>query len=261
MANNFSGDTNCVACWRLESDALTTDALGKQSALTDNGTVQSDTTNYKEGSGSAYFADANNEYFSITDANLDTDFPLQSSGGTTLSVCFWIRPTAASKGVWAKAEGGDGGISCVLTSLSKINFRCYDSGGLSADVAFGTGFTLNQWYHVTFTHNSADATYRLRIWDDTASAQLGADVTGTLSKTLDVCNDSLRIGGNGIAATELDGNLDEFVVFKDVLSAAEIDAIRAGTYGASGATTPFDDRGVMRGMGRGTGRGTQRMVA
>ena len=91
MANDFSGDSNCKALWRFESGALTTDTIGSNT-LTDYNTVGEDTTNHMEGSCAADFEKSNSEHFVITDANLDSGFPLKS-GDTNkkISICFRVR--------------------------------------------------------------------------------------------------------------------------------------------------------------------------
>ena len=65
MANDFSGDSNCVALWRFENGALTADSKGTNT-LTDVNTVGSDTVDYKEGSGCADFEATASERFTIT---------------------------------------------------------------------------------------------------------------------------------------------------------------------------------------------------
>ena len=128
MANDFSGEGNLQGHWRFESGAFTTDSSGNGNTLTDNNTVQADAVNYMEGAQSAYFSDANGEFFSRTDANLNADFPLKSGGGTDIIVCFWIRTTADSKSVWSKISTGTakGGIYSFF-STKKLYFRLYDS--------------------------------------------------------------------------------------------------------------------------------------
>ena len=52
--NDFSGDGNAVALWRVDNGALTTDSIGTNT-LTDNNTVGTDTVDYQEGDASADF--------------------------------------------------------------------------------------------------------------------------------------------------------------------------------------------------------------
>ncbi len=85
------------ALWSLDNGALTTDSIGTNT-LTDNNTVGTDTVNYKEGDASADFESSNSEYLSITDANLDSGFPLKSGESGTFSVTFWYK--AESQGAY-----------------------------------------------------------------------------------------------------------------------------------------------------------------
>ena len=94
MANNFTGDVNCVALWNFESGALTTDSIGTNT-LTDNNTVGTNASDFKEGAACADLTRANSEYFSITDADLDAGFPLKSDDSNKkISVCFWFKRRA-----------------------------------------------------------------------------------------------------------------------------------------------------------------------
>ncbi len=91
MANDFSGDSNCVALWSFDKGALTTDSIG-DNTLTDNNTVGTDAVDYKEGDQCASFKKTDSEFFSITDANLDNGFPLKT-GDTTkkISGALWFK--------------------------------------------------------------------------------------------------------------------------------------------------------------------------
>ena len=84
MANDFSGDGACVALWRFESGALTTDSIGTNT-LTDVNTVGTETTDYQEGSACADIERDNSELFSIDDTDLDSGFPYKS-GGSDLDI-------------------------------------------------------------------------------------------------------------------------------------------------------------------------------
>jgi len=119
-----------------------------------------------------------------------------------------------------------------IYSDGKLYF-CYLSASHSPEnMAFGTAFEANKWYHVGITYDSADLGYRIRIWDDTAGALLGPDATGSFAYAIEANDGHFVLAytyGSGVAGYT--GNIDEVVVFKKELTADEIDEIRAGTFG------------------------------
>jgi hypothetical protein len=248
-SNNFSADSNCVAVWRFEdSPGFTADSKGGNT-LTNDGTDE-ESTLIKEGSQSALFVLANTDDMSITDDDLDAGFPWRYEDGAgmskSFSVCLWMRVvtlpgddrymiakyhTSGDLRVWA--------INIDYTN-NKVRFIAgHTAGTLYEEKFFGTACVTGRWYHVGVTYNSTTYAYRIRIWDDTAGALLGADATGNFSQAIDPRDVGFTIGSRWHnAATYFSGYLDEVVVFKDVLTADEIDQIRNGTYGATGLSIP-----------------------
>ena len=89
----------------------------------------------------------------------------------------------------------------------------------------------NRWYHVAFTYRDSDRSYHVRVWDGTAGV-LRFDATGTAAYPISVGDAPVILGDLPLESRHYDGLLDEMVVFKDVLTTAEIDQIRQGTYGS-----------------------------
>jgi len=231
MANDFSADGNCKALWNLESGALTTDSKGTNTLA--NTGVAEDLVNFKQGACSGLFVHADADRLSITDALLDSGFPLKSGeANRTFSFCFWVKPTTAS--IWRHCitkVGAAGTYSFYITvdTTPAVRMMISIDGTTQAYYIHASALILGQWYHVAITHNAADDSYRIRIWDDTAGAILGVDKTGvTVTPFISAATFYLSYNSSIFA---LNGNLDEVVVFDDVLSVADIDAIRAGTYG------------------------------
>jgi len=125
MANDFSGDSNCVALYRFESGALTTDSKGSNT-LTDVNTVNENTTDESEGACCAEFIIANNEYFKRSDSDLSADFPLKSgTSNNLLSICFFVEMHASGASfIASKYETISGGRSWALafTAANKVKF-------------------------------------------------------------------------------------------------------------------------------------------
>ncbi|MBE3092819.1 MAG: LamG domain-containing protein [Chloroflexi bacterium] len=241
MANDFSGDDNCKAVWNLESEALITDSKGNNT-LTNQGIggVAEDTTNFKQGSCSGLFVKADSDRLTIQDSGLDSGFPLKyGETNKTFSIPFWIKLSSKDVAHWcinkSLYSGGNYTFIIFVDAANKLTLYVSENGTAFNAYAHASALSVDTWYHVTVTYDGdGDDGYRIRIWDDTAGAILGTDKTGTASDIfIGVASFAL---GYGNTAT-LNGNLDEVVVFNDVLSVAEIDAIRAGTYGAAAGTT------------------------
>lgn len=244
MANDFSTDANCVAVWRFENGALTADSKGSNT-LTSNGTPVSDTVDFKEGAGCVDLELSDVDYYSITDASLDAGFPLKN-GDTNkkISVCAWFKLESVSVAQYIYMKGAH--------STNKRSFAVYFDGtklnillGITSGTAYETithasSLTTGRWYHCGATFDDASKAYNIRIWDDTAAAIAGTDKTGTSTNNVNVADAALQIGARDAGNAPLDARLDEVVVFKDILTADEIDAIRAGTYVGSASTFNFD---------------------
>jgi len=237
VGNNFAVDPNCVALWRFEAGKLTLDSI-KTNKLTDVNSVDVNTVDYKEGAAAASFDRADGEFFSIIDANLSSGFPFKSgTSNSKISVCFWLKfdnltpwPCIFSKNLSAKY-----GFGISKTNLDKLEmFVGYSSGNNAEIFVHDSTLQRGRWYHVGITFDNSSKSYRIRIWDATANAILGTDKTGTAVHSVVIDNGEVRIGHSaGLTRFNynLDATLDEFAVFNDVLSAADIDKIRQGTYG------------------------------
>jgi hypothetical protein len=240
VPNNFLLDANCIADFNLESGALAADSKGGNDLA--NVGVDEDLVNFKEGACSGLFVRADSDRLYRADANLDAGFPLRSdAASTSFSFPNWIKLTAIGLNQYILCKTGAVGsrqMIIMVDSNNKVNLYISSNGTNWNYYTHASALAANVWYHIAVTHNDADHAYRIRIWDDTAGAILGVDKTGnTVHPFLSAA--AFYLGYSSSTLT-LGGNLDEVVVFNDVLSVAEIDAIRAGTYGASGITVEPD---------------------
>ncbi len=239
--NYFAGDPNCVAVWRFESGELEIDSLGAN-PLTNHG-VQVDTSDYQQGEGAARFVSTQSDWMSIDDDDLSADFPTRSGDSSVkMSLCFWMKPrsfsyenTLISKYLIAtdarswRLYLGNFGVSTGILSvgLGTGNGGTFDTYSFEAE---DQRLTVNHWYHVAFTYRDADRRYQVRVWNATTGT-LVFDVVGTASYPLAVTNAPITLGTLPLESRYFDGWMDEVVVFKDVLTTAEIDRIRQGAYG------------------------------
>lgn len=244
MANDFSADANCVALYNFESGNLLVDSK-LTNTLTDVNTVEEDTVNYKQGACSADFERGNSEYFYRTDANLTAGFPGKGSGGSTdFSLCFWIRGEdfheSCPVGKWETV--GKRAWVCLVYPVKIYVSIGYNEGVNSIGTTHGGVLSNGVWYHVGIMYDydgGADSKGKvgIRVWDDNAQAILQSDGEDTywadLGQQMSLTEADLTVGVRNTADLRyyLDGILDELVIFKDVLTEAEIDQVRAGTYG------------------------------
>lgn len=243
MANNFSGDTNCVALWRFESGALTTDSKGTNT-LTDVNTVAESTGagGFKEGACAADLELGNRECFTITDAALDAGFPLKSGDANKkISVCCWFEIEAfngTTNMTLVSKYDRDGKRSFAITCVDDdLKFLLGYNSGASVEtvIVFADGLDVGVWYHLGFTYQDSDKSWYAKLVGDDVTT---LEASGNTTNNINVEDGSFGIGtyfyqGNpDYSNSQYDGLIDEVVIFKDILSEAEIDAIRAGTYGA-----------------------------
>lgn len=240
--NDFSTDDDCYLVANFESGALTTDSKGGNTLVAGDPPAE-DTTNYKQGSCSADFINANTDFYLVTDGNLDTNFPLKT-GDTQkiISTAKWICPDSsgvfdviASKWVGSTNKRS---VYIALNTSDQLELGLgFNSGASSETHAHGSTLTRNQttWYHVSVSYDDSDKSYALRV-RDASFAVLGTDVTGTATldaNKLSVTDANLSIAcfnSEGTPANYLDSNLDELVFFDKFLTAQNETDIASGLY-------------------------------
>jgi len=266
MANDFSSDANCVALYNLENGALTTDSKGTNT-LTDDTGLSADTVNYKQGAASVDMTGTANDWLYCTDANLDSGFPAKSGeSNAVFSVCFWVMfssETPSYQYIVTKYNSSTDARSwaCVLTNQDKFNLAIgYNNGDDSNFYSHLSAIDTGIWYHVGMTWNNTTKAYLIRVWDDTAGDYHGSDFSGTGSNQMSIDSAPLVLGDRGQMddAYDLRGNLDEVVIFNDVLTTTEIDEIRAGTY--SGPVTTLGLAGAVAITSSASGAITQKSL-
>lgn len=239
MANDFSGDPNCVALWKFDNNA--NDAKGGND-LTPVNSPAYDSGDKKEGTHSADLEHGSTQYFSIADAALDAGFPGKSGASEqSFSICCWVKPETIPVGVWYSLVGKSNVASSeisyaiVLQNDGKINFFIGYNGGASYTMlVFDTALSAGIWYHIAIVYDSSDNSMKIRIWDDNAGALLDSNKEGTAGGDFSPDSAPLEIGRwDEKDARTFDGKIDEVVICKDVLTDVEIDQIRAGSYGAA----------------------------
>lgn len=234
--NNFANDPHCRALWRFESGALTTDSKGSNT-LTNNNTVTEDTTNFMEGACSASFDLVNDEYFNITDSNLDSMFPLKI-GDTSpeFTVLFWfhLATLATNQAFYSKWTTSARSLLILFEPSNDERLSAYfghTNGTGSERKSLAHSLEANRDYHCAVTYRDSDKSYKIRLWDNTAETVYS--IAGTVTNNISIKDPDVEIGSQNGGNYGLDGRMDEAVVFDRVLLDSEIDAIRKGVYGVN----------------------------
>jgi len=240
--NDFSSDPNCVALWSLEDEALTADSIGSNT-LTASSSPDANTSDYQEGAASG---DTTSGYLYVTDANLDSDFPLKS-GDTNkdFTVAFWMKApwgrTITSGGI-IYGKGGAYGVYSFGVGFREssgagsgrivANIGIY--GGTNHDIiASSKVIQRDQWYHVAVSYEdkSTYGTVKIRIYDPNDDSV--TETVDSSPESINVEGGDVKIGAYRYSTQRYAGLIDELVVFKDILTSTEIDEVREGTYGSS----------------------------
>ena len=235
MANFFTQDPRCKALWRFESGALTADSKGTNT-LTAVATPVADLADFQEGAACADLEYTDGDYFTILDASLDAGFPLKS-GDTTkkLTWCAWIKQES-QPGSYAyllsKYDATNNKRSLGLLIWSNVlQFYCgYSAGTVGELLSTGIAIADGEWYHVAVVVDGVAKTINVRVYK--LSTTTVYTYSGAMSYELYVSDAAFRIGArDGDTGYHWDGKIDEVVIFNDLLTATEIDKIRAGTFG------------------------------
>jgi hypothetical protein len=238
--NSFAADPECMALWRFDTVGdIGYDSIGSHvNGLSNAGATQDGTTK-KQGAYAAQFVASEDDYMNLADASLGAGFPLKS-GDTNkkISVCLWFRastlPGSGSRSyLYSKYDpaGNARSLAVALVNTSGSTYvnllLGYNSGVSEEPVAHTKLIAADTWYHVTATFDDATKHYMIRVHDGaTAWGQAGAT-----TNNISVNSAAVYLGAvYGDTATDFDGRLDEVVVFKDILTAEEADAIATFTY-------------------------------
>ncbi len=108
------------------------------------------------------------------------------------------------------------------------------NGGVSQETIYAAGsLVAGRFYHYAFTFDNSDKSWQLVVWDDTGSTKI-INTSGTATNNISVIDEQVAIGVGYISNITprmlFDGEIDEVVVFKDILTTTEIDEIRQGIY-------------------------------
>lgn len=239
MANIWAGDPNIISVWNFESGALVTDFCVAGNTLTAVNSPAEDVVDYKEGTCCTSLEYASKRYFKITDANLSAGFPLKSGDAVQ----------RISMGCWFKLTTTGGNIPAIIgkrAAIAGLGLALYHNAGSLRISWNATSLTLvtistGIWYHAAVMADSRARTCWVRLYD--SSTGISTNYLTTPPAADITLTSEWRIGAwSGTDADRtFDGKIDEVFVFNRLLSIAEIDAIRNGSYEYAAASIVSDN--------------------
>jgi hypothetical protein len=245
--NSWANDSNVKAAWNFSIANILADSKSTNTLTRVRKGVVG--VPAKQGITSLHSGDENANYLNILDSNLVAGFPLKS-GDTTkvISVCCWVRMSATSSCIWSKFNTGSKRSLALDIESGKFRILWGTGNGSSSD-AFDTGIAVsnNTWYHVAAMVDGVNKTLTVRVYNDTT--QSVSTYTGSPGNVLWVGDAAWCIGNREDGGNVFKGFIDEVVVFNRLLSNADVDVIRAGTYQTQQNITPS---GVSSGESFGT---------
>jgi hypothetical protein len=243
MPNNFTNDRSCVALWLFEAvPGFEEDSIGGNT-LVNSGVITAELTIFKEGAASARMNNAAGQSFTVLDPALDAGFPFRSTDGASakkdITLCAWIHSLITAsvgighQGILGKWNGNPFTTFALFIDGNNTQFNIlkgYNSGNSGEVVQYTTRPDKDIWYHIGLGYQESDKSYYMRVWDDTASDFLGADLTGNFAQETSVTLIDLRVCTVDLFDT-LDGYHDEYVVFNQKKSLVDVNNIRKGSFG------------------------------
>ena len=219
--------TNLSGFWEFESGALTTDATGTQTAMTNFNTVTS--VAGKVGNAASFTTASSQALYHASNSSLQP--------GPSMSIQAWIKcsdVTLAAQAVATKRDGSTFAWELILaqdgTLASHASFIVFDASvGAQAVTTADGSIAANTWYHIVATYDSADK--KPRIYLNAAAPVVGAVLTAGILTTATA---EIGIGGNHAEGIWYSSMLiDQLGLWQRALSAGEI-GTGAGTLYNSG---------------------------
>jgi len=193
-----------------------------------------------------------NNYFSITDANLQAGFPFKNGDTTKLiSVTFWIKPESRFPGPryifgkWYNPAGSTRSFALVLNE-NRLYFYYAKSGDSYTATLRNTAIDIlpGEWYHVSCALDGVGKTLYIKVVkasDGSVQTDI-ANVFTPLAYAVNVTTVALYIGNQDYGSTayptrdwlNFHGLIDEVAVFAEKVDEAKMDSIRAGGYDYAG---------------------------
>ena len=245
IANDFSGDANCLSVWKLNilPSNIAEDSKGGNNfaihSAVGTAYITVDSSNYATSYLSASVSLNNvptirSAWMTCTYANQITALPGSVGEDTTFSLCCWIRPVGdpgnEQRAMVSRYHTGQRQwILRKAITHDSFNFVMTDVAISNHQITSTHTWTYGNWYHVLCTFNSASKTATMRVCDSGGSSVFSGSFS--LPTGMASWNEDLELGTFGASPSfTFDGNINELCIFNDIVTDAEQDQIIAGTY-------------------------------
>jgi len=230
-----------VAAYMFNSLTFLTDKYGTNDLTNTGASVDGDSM---EGNSSAIFVGSQSDRMYRTDANLSSDFPFKGGSAGAFTISFWWKPGSSGIGpIISKRINSGCDFQIRHTGSSTVILIGYSNGASYDSASYATTYIGNDsyWYHISVAYDPSDRSYRMRIYDDNAGAQLGSDLEGTFSNAASGSGEDFYIGSdsnpNPTTAEFFSPrfSIDKLMIFDRKLTAEEMDGVRefSGNLGIS----------------------------
>lgn len=244
--NDFSTDPNCVAVYRLEPGNHLVDSKGSNT-LTEylGGNLSPTTGQYAEGAGALDFGSSGTSgALYRADEDLSADFPFKvGTENTTVSLTMWLwLNTTYSSNLYLGgkygANSGFGGFDLVVPNNESIRLSIKYNNGANVSITTifpAASITPRTPYFLAFTYDGATQTCYARLYNHYTGTFVEYGPT-VLSYAISVGENSAPfvLGGyadtSTVSSAQWFGVQDEVVIFNDILTTDEMDAIYQGLY-------------------------------
>jgi hypothetical protein len=177
-------------------------------------------------------------------SNSDSNFNLGTATviDNNFGISFWVKVNNINSGsfanyIFAFMYGQNFQARVSSTGELRIDF-----GSISADCSFGTSHTFTEgvWYHIAITGTYTSSPGTVTVYVNGSSVGSGSNINGHNTSA----NYGNRIGSYHNATTPLDGQIEEFRIYKSTsLSTSDITALYSGTPPTTGLTNYFKFNG------------------
>ena len=239
MANNFADDARIKDFWRFENN-LTAGKNGNDLTASAGG-VGYESGSPMEGSYSLSLVRASAQYANRADADLSAGFPLKSGDTTKKGMwCCRFRPTTVTSQfmlILAKASSTSRGLQVHTGYDNLVIWWGYSGASYRTWSVVDDIFVAGNDYFVGVIFDGVNKTCTVRLYD------YAGDVSYTYEKTfvneMQITTNPFEVGHAGGSTNYFNGIIDEVVVGDGDWTVADLDSIRAGTFGALPNTFPL----------------------
>ena len=227
--------------YKFDSGWCSIDSSGNSYDLTASGSASCTLTNLVRGSASAQLTASSSQYFTLPPLISSHNFPVvQADSG--ISIAFWVLLSSAADyaRIFDFAVGSSGAPRTYYYIVNKksgttnLEFLIYTSSGFTSWTSSGTNYNQGNWFHLVWSISNGGVwtIYIDNVKKVYPTCTPSCAFTGNLqAPTATYANYYNNVGSAG-AGSYMNGNIDDFRIYKGVLSDAQVNTLYLGRLGA-----------------------------